>query len=75
MNTTSFPPAHALHDYTLLADGERGALTGPDGTLDWLCAPTWHDDAVFASLTAAAASTPSPRSPATSPAATTKTAP
>jgi GH15 family glucan-1,4-alpha-glucosidase len=49
MSTTSFPP-HALHDYALLADGERGALIGPDGALTWLCAPTWHDDAVFASL-------------------------
>ncbi|MFD4950600.1 glycoside hydrolase family 15 protein [Streptomyces sp. NPDC058451] len=44
-----FPP-HALHDYALLADGERGALIGPDGAVNWLCAPTWHDDAVFASL-------------------------
>ncbi|GHD88186.1 glycoside hydrolase family 15 protein [Streptomyces naganishii] len=50
MSTTpSFPP-HALHDYALLADGERGALIGPDGAVNWLCAPTWHDDAVFASL-------------------------
>lgn len=49
MSSTSFPP-HALHDYALLADGERGALIGPDGAINWLCAPTWHDDAVFASL-------------------------
>ncbi|MFF8594781.1 glycoside hydrolase family 15 protein [Streptomyces sp. NPDC015220] len=47
--STSFPP-HALHDYALLADGERGALIGPDGAINWLCAPTWHDDAVLASL-------------------------
>jgi hypothetical protein len=44
-----FPP-HALHDYALLADGERGALIGPDGAIGWLCAPCWHDDAVFANL-------------------------
>ncbi|MGW4350120.1 glycoside hydrolase family 15 protein [Streptomyces sp. NPDC004690] len=49
MSTASFPP-HALHDYALLADGERGALIGPDGAVAWLCAPTWHDDAVFAAL-------------------------
>ncbi|MEU7057238.1 glycoside hydrolase family 15 protein [Streptomyces sp. NPDC046197] len=49
MSTTPFPP-HALRDYALLADGERGALIGPDGAVNWLCAPTWHDDAVFASL-------------------------
>ncbi|MER6127791.1 glycoside hydrolase family 15 protein [Streptomyces sp. NPDC001795] len=47
--STCFAP-HALHDYALLADGERGALTGPDGAISWLCAPSWHDDAVFASL-------------------------
>lgn len=49
MKSMSFPP-HAQHDYALLADGERGALVGPDGAVNWLCAPTWHDDAVFASL-------------------------
>ncbi|MEU9396718.1 glycoside hydrolase family 15 protein [Streptomyces sp. NPDC048324] len=47
--STSFPP-HALHDYALLADEERGALIGPDGAIGWLCAPIWHDDALFASL-------------------------
>ncbi|WP_333777595.1 glycoside hydrolase family 15 protein [Streptomyces sp. IBSBF 3136] len=49
MSSPSFPP-HALHDYALLADGERGALIGPDGAVNWLCAPTWHDDAMLASL-------------------------
>ena len=49
MQPTDFPP-HALHDYALLADGERGALIGPDGAIAWLCAPRWHDDAVFAAL-------------------------
>ncbi|MED7821858.1 glycoside hydrolase family 15 protein [Streptomyces chiangmaiensis] len=49
--STSFPP-RALHDYALLADGERGALIGPEGDIGWLCAPGWHDDAVFASLIA-----------------------
>lgn len=47
--STPFPP-HALHDYALLADGERGALIGPDGAVVWLCAPTWHDEALFAAL-------------------------
>ncbi|MFI6937562.1 glycoside hydrolase family 15 protein [Streptomyces sp. NPDC050287] len=45
----AFPP-HALRDYALLADGERGALIGPDGAISWMCAPTWHDEAVFAAL-------------------------
>ena len=50
MNASSHFPPHALHDYALVADGERGALIGPDGTVSWLCAPAWHDDAVFACL-------------------------
>lgn len=45
----AFPP-HVLREYALLADGERGALIGPRGDIAWMCAPQWHDDAVFASL-------------------------
>lgn len=41
---------HVLREYALVADGERGALIDPDGCVAWLCAPTWHDDAVFAGL-------------------------
>jgi GH15 family glucan-1,4-alpha-glucosidase len=44
------PSPRALHDYALLADGERGALIGPRGEVVWLCAPRWHDDAVFSAL-------------------------
>src|SRR4051812_26033196 len=47
--TVAFPP-HVLREYALLADGERGALVGPRGDIAWLCAPRWHDDAVFSSL-------------------------
>src|SRR3954449_3261060 len=39
-----------LRELALLADGERGALVAPDGTICWLCAPSWDDDAVFSSL-------------------------
>jgi hypothetical protein len=39
-----------LRQYALLADGERGALLGPRGDIVWLCAPRWHDDAVFSDL-------------------------
>ena len=39
-----------LRQYALIADGERGALVGPEGDLAFLCAPRWHDDAVFSSL-------------------------
>ena len=43
-------PPHALRDYSLLADGERGAVVGPRGEIVWMCAPRWECDAVFASL-------------------------
>ena len=41
---------HALRDYALIADGERGAIVSPRGDIVWLCAPRWHSDAVFSSL-------------------------
>ena len=44
-----FPP-ETLRQYALLADGERGALIGPRGEIAFLCAPRWHDDAVFSGL-------------------------
>ncbi len=46
---TQFPP-HALLDYALLADGERGILVGPRGDFAWMCAPHWDSDAVFSTL-------------------------
>ncbi|MDF1601943.1 glycoside hydrolase family 15 protein [Nocardioides sp. YIM 152315] len=44
-----FPP-ETLRQYALVADGERGALIGPRGDVAFLCAPRWHDDAVFSNL-------------------------
>ncbi len=41
---------HVLREYALLADGERAAVVGPRGDIVWLCAPHWHDPAVFAAL-------------------------
>lgn len=49
MNPLEFPPS-TLRQYALIADGERGALIGPRGNVAFLCAPRWHDDAVFSSL-------------------------
>lgn len=43
-------PPEPLRRYALVADGERGAVTGPHGEIAFLCAPRWHDDAVFSSL-------------------------
>src|SRR6266571_4342134 len=40
----------ALRDYAVLADGERGAIVGPQGEIVWMCAPRWDCDAVFARL-------------------------
>jgi hypothetical protein len=44
------PRVYALRDYAFLADGERGALIGPDGNVAWMCAPRWHDPALFSTL-------------------------
>ncbi|HET9075806.1 MAG TPA: glycoside hydrolase family 15 protein [Acidimicrobiales bacterium] len=44
-----FPP-HILREYSLVADGERGALIGPRGDIAWMCAPTWDSGSVFSSL-------------------------
>src|SRR3954453_4586610 len=48
----SDPPTQpqSLRQYALLADGERGALVGPRGDIAFLCAPRWHDGAVFSSI-------------------------
>ena len=42
--------AFPLRDYALVADGERGALIDPRGEVAWLCAPRWHDPALFCGL-------------------------
>jgi hypothetical protein len=39
-----------LREYALVADGERGALIAPDGSVSWLCAPRWDSPAVFSGL-------------------------
>jgi alpha,alpha-trehalase len=42
--------AHVLREYSFIADGERGAVVGPDGSIVWLCVPRWDSPAVFSSL-------------------------
>ena len=44
------PSPRVLREYALVADGERGALIGPDGSVGWLCAPRWDSPAVFSGL-------------------------
>ena len=43
-----------LREYALVADGERGALIGPDGSVAWLCVPRWDSPAAFGGLLGAA---------------------
>ncbi|MFF9125211.1 glycoside hydrolase family 15 protein [Streptomyces sp. NPDC014889] len=43
-------PPWVLRGYSVLADGERGAVVDPEGRIVWLCAPRWHSDAVFSAL-------------------------
>jgi alpha,alpha-trehalase len=44
------PSPFALREYSLVADGERGALVDPHGNLAWLCVPYWDSPAVFSTL-------------------------
>jgi GH15 family glucan-1,4-alpha-glucosidase len=44
------PAVYALRNYAVLADGERGALIDPAGNVAWMCAPRWHDPALFSTL-------------------------
>ncbi len=39
-----------LREYSLIADGERGALVGPDGEIVWLCMPRWDSPPIFSAL-------------------------
>jgi alpha,alpha-trehalase len=41
-----------LREYTIVADGRRGAVIGPHGDFAWLCAPHWDSDPVFSTLIA-----------------------
>jgi hypothetical protein len=44
------PPPHVLREYSLIADGYRGALIGPRGDIAWMCFPRWDSDATLSSL-------------------------
>ncbi|HZU80503.1 MAG TPA: glycoside hydrolase family 15 protein [Acidimicrobiales bacterium] len=43
-------PPHVLREYAIVADGERGGLFGPTGSLVWLCFPRFDDPALFSAL-------------------------
>ena len=44
------PVPRVLREYALVADGERGALIAPDGSVAWLCVPRWDSPAAFSGL-------------------------
>src|ERR1700733_6300005 len=44
------PTPRVLREYALVADGERGAVIGPDGSIAWLCMPSWYSPAAFSGL-------------------------
>jgi GH15 family glucan-1,4-alpha-glucosidase len=44
------PEPAVLREYSLLADGCRGILVGPQGDMAWGCFPRWDSDAVFCAL-------------------------
>lgn len=44
---SDYPP---IDSYAFLADGQSAALIGPDGAVEWLCAPRFDGASVFARL-------------------------
>ena len=50
MAGASQPLPYTLRDYAVIADGERGAVIGPEGAVAWMCFPRWHDPSLFTSL-------------------------
>lgn len=39
-----------IRDFAFVADGNRGALIGPNGDISWMCFTGWPDPAAFAKL-------------------------
>ncbi len=44
------PHGARIEDYCLIGDCETGALVSREGSIDWLCWPTFSSGACFAAL-------------------------
>jgi alpha,alpha-trehalase len=47
LSTSPFP---AIADYAFLSNCHTGALVAPDGSVDWLCVPTFDSPSVFGNI-------------------------
>jgi GH15 family glucan-1,4-alpha-glucosidase len=43
-------PFTPIEEYAFLSDCHTGALVAPDGTIDWLCVPSFDSPSIFSSL-------------------------